>query len=766
MIEQLNPAQRQAVTYPEQHVLVLAGAGSGKTRVLTTRIAWLIQQKGVSPYAFLAVTFTNKAAREMLARIEALLPIDTQGLWVGTFHGLCNRLLRYHHRDAGLPQGFQILDSADQLAAIRRLFKSLNYDESQFTPRDMQHYINSCKEQGLRADACPAQTKIEQHMREFYAQYQQQCEREGVVDFAELLLRAYELLQNNSILRQHYQERFKHLLVDEFQDTNPLQYAWLTLLAGENSSIFAVGDDDQSIYAFRGADVSNMYRFEQDYARDHVIRLEQNYRSSGHILDAANQLIAGNQTRLGKKLWTDAGQGEPISLQVLDTDQLEAQWVLDEIQKLLDAGTAAQEIAVLYRSNAQSRVIEHHLFTAGIPYRVYGGLRFFERQEIKHVLAYLRLLDNPDDDTSWLRVVNFPTRGIGARSLEQLGAQAQEHNSSLYRAVPYMTGRAGSNLAAFVQLLQDMRQAAQQQTLPELLQYVIRQSGLAEHYQKQKEGQERLENLQELVNAAAVFVQEEGLQNFAAGQIPDAPNIDAQGGLAAEIGAAPVTPMSPLGAFLTHASLEAGDTQAERGQQAIQLMTVHAAKGLEFDAVFLTGLEEGIFPHERSLDSLDDIEEERRLMYVAMTRARQKLFLTRAHTRMLHGQRRYYHNSRFIDELPAENMRKLAAQPGGFAAADSANWGQQLGPNMGSWQPKSGRRASAVYGGSLRTQAVTVNGKEFRIGMGVEHPRFGVGTILRVSGSGDDAQAEIQFQQAGKKNLALAIAKLDIIAGT
>ncbi len=754
MIEQLNDAQRQAVTFPHEHVLVLAGAGSGKTRVLTSRIAWLIQQQGISPYSFLAVTFTNKAAREMLTRIESMLPIDTRGMWVGTFHGLCNRLLRHHYKDAGLPQTFQILDSADQLAAIRRLFKELGYDESLFTPRDMQHFINRCKEDGVRPEGCSALDKRDQLMIDFYRRYQEQCEREGVVDFSELLLRAYELLKNNSILRTHYQQRFTHLLVDEFQDTNPLQYAWLTLLAGESGRIFAVGDDDQSIYAFRGADVSNMYDFEQNYARNNIIRLEQNYRSSGHILDAANALIAANQTRLGKQLWTAAGQGERIQIQAQDTDSLEAQWVVAEIQLLIESGVNAAEIAVLYRSNAQSRVIEHSLFSAGLPYRVYGGLRFFERQEIKHVLAYLRLIDNPNDDTSWLRVVNFPTRGIGARSLEQLNAYAQEYECSLYRAVPYMSGRAGTNLLRFVHLIQELAYFAQHHTLPELIQHVIEHSGLAEHYRNQKEGQERLENLQELVNAAVLFAQEEGVQDHPAGQIPTATYADAVV-LSEDTVVPPLAAMSPLAAFLTHASLEAGDTQAVQGRQAVQLMTVHAAKGLEFDVVFVTGLEEGIFPHERSLDSSEALEEERRLMYVAMTRARKKLFLTRAHTRMLHGQRRYYQSSRFLDELPEDNVHWLSPKPGQFTAPAGMSWGRAAVPDMRHWSPQHG----------LRRQAVHVNGKDFRIGQGVRHPKFGEGTILSVSGQGENAQAEIHFRVAGKKTLALAIAKLEITAG-
>ena len=445
----------------------------------------------------------------MLTRLQSLLPINTRGMWVGTFHGLCNRLLRTHFRDAGLIQSFQILDSADQLAAIRRLIKAGGIDDTKFPPRDVQRFINSNKEEGLRPDAVEAYDPHRRRLIEIYQLYQDQCEREGVVDFAELLLRAYELLQRNAPIREHYQQRFKHILVDEFQDTNRLQYLWLKLLAGGGAAIFAVGDDDQSIYAFRGADVGNMADFERNYARGNVVKLEQNYRSSGHILEAANALIAQNSSRLGKNLWTDAGEGELIRITEQPSDALEAEWVVDEVRALINEGRPHNEIAVLYRSNAQSRVLEHHLFSSGIAYKVYGGQRFFERQEVKHVLAYLRLIDNPNDDTSWLRVVNFPTRGIGARSLEVLGDHAQQYGLSLYRAVPYMTGRAGTNLSAFVSLIQALASEAQILTLPELIQQVVHDSGLLAHYQADREGVDRLENLQELVNAAAVFVGEE-----------------------------------------------------------------------------------------------------------------------------------------------------------------------------------------------------------------------------------------------------------------
>lgn len=764
MIEGLNPQQGQAVTQAPEHTLVLAGAGSGKTRVLTTRMAWLMQQQQLSPFSLLAVTFTNKAAREMLTRLQSLIPINTRGMWVGTFHGLCNRLLRTHYRDAGLVQSFQILDSADQLAAIRRMIKAAGIDDAKFPPRDVQRFINANKEEGLRPDAVEAYDPHRRRLVEMYQLYQDQCEREGVVDFAELLLRAYELLQRNAPIREHYQQRFSHILVDEFQDTNRLQYAWLTLLAGGGAAIFAVGDDDQSIYAFRGANVGNMADFERNYAHGNVIKLEQNYRSSGHILDAANALISQNSSRLGKNLWTDAGEGELIRISEQASDALEAEWVVDEVRALINEGRPQNEIAIVYRSNAQSRVLEHRLFSSGIPYRVYGGQRFFERQEIKHVLAYLRLINNPNDDTSWLRVVNFPTRGIGARSLEVLGDHAQEYDVSLYRAVPYMSGRAGTNLNAFVTMIQSMANEAQVLTLPELIQQVVHDSGLLAHYQADREGAERLENLQELVNAAAVFVSEDGFADLPAGRIPDAvPGSQPAEGLAP--GVTELGPMSPLAAFLSHASLEAGDNQAQAGQEAVQLMTIHAAKGLEFDAVFITGLEEGLFPHDNSLSEPGGIEEERRLMYVAMTRARERLYITLAQSRMLHGQTRYAMRSRFLDELPEEDVKWLTPRvaPVRADATERASWGGAFRRGM-SWKAPAG--SSLVPNtSSVMSNGVVVGDNHYRIGQGVRHTKFGDGTILTLSGSGNEAQAQIQFREIGTKTLALGIAKLEIIAG-
>jgi len=762
MIEKLNPEQQAAVTLPPHHALVLAGAGSGKTRVLTTRMAWLIQTGQVSPFGLLAVTFTNKAAREMLTRLSSLMPINTRGMWVGTFHGLCNRMLRAHYRDAGLSQTFQILDTADQLAAIKRLLKGAGIDDEKYPPRDVQRFINSAKEEGRRPNDVEAWDPFRRRMVEIYQLYQDQCEREGVVDFAELLLRAYELLLRNAPIREHYQRRFQHILVDEFQDTNALQFRWLKLLAGTQAAIFAVGDDDQSIYAFRGANVGNMAEFERDYAKGTVIRLEQNYRSYGHILDSANALIAHNTARLGKNLWTEQGEGEPVRVVELASDLLEAQWIVDETKALISEGRERREIAVLYRSNAQSRVIEHALFSAGIPYKVYGGLRFFERQEIKHALAYLRLLDNPHDDTSWLRVVNFPARGIGARTLEQLSDLARQGNTSLYKAVPLMSGKGGTSLLRFAEMVQSMAHEAQVLTLPELVEHVVYHSGLREHYQGEREGADRLENLQELVNAAAVFAAEEHFDDLPAGRVVmQGDTVPETGEILPPEGVDAMALMSPLAAFLSHASLEAGDNQAQAGQDAVQLMTVHAAKGLEFDIVFITGVEEGLFPHENSLVDAAGLEEERRLMYVAITRARERLYLTLAQSRMLHGQTRYAMRSRFLDEIPDEHLKWLTPREGKRLSMESA-WsgayrrGDAYGrPSTGTAAPKAARSVAS---------GVQVGDKQFRIGQGVRHAKFGEGTIIGLSGSGQDAQAQVQFREVGTKTLALGIAKLDIIA--
>ena len=730
ILEGLNDQQLEAVTLPHASALILAGAGSGKTRVLTTRIAWLIQTGQVSPLSVLAVTFTNKAAREMLTRISAMLPINTRGMWVGTFHGLCNRLLRAHHRDAGLPQTFQILDSADQLSMVKRVMKGLGVDDEKYPPRQAQYFINANKEEGLRADAVEVVDDFSRRLLDVYAAYDTQCNREGVVDFAELLLRCYELLQKNEILRNHYQGRFKHILVDEFQDTNRLQYMWLKLLAGPDTNVMAVGDDDQSIYAFRGARTGNMLDFENDFGVEKVIKLEQNYRSHGNILDAANALIRNNQARLGKNLWTSEGKGEPLRVYEAATDVDEAAYILDEVRALKNEGVALSDMALLYRSNAQSRVLEHALFNAGIAYRVYGGLRFFERQEIKHALAYLRLIANPEDDGALLRVINFPTRGIGNRTLEQIQVISERSGISLWQAACSSppTGRAGAAIGAFVRLIESMRSATESLPLPEQVEHVIEASALIEHYRKEREGADRVENLEELVNAAASFVTEEGLANYEA----DSANAAAAGPDAPE-----AVELDPLSAFLAHASLEAGENQAAAGADALQLMTVHSAKGLEFHTVFISGLEEGLFPHENSLSADGGLEEERRLMYVAMTRARRRLYLTQAQTRMLHGQTRYNVASRFLDEVPQELLKRLNVSARPFA------------PGGNSTAPPAPR---------TRTRSVTVGG--FRIGQQVMHPKFGNGVIVQADGSGKDARVQVNFRNDGLKWLALEYAKL------
>jgi len=758
LLDNLNAPQHAAVTIEPRHALVLAGAGSGKTRVLTTRMAWLIQTGQVSPHGLMAVTFTNKAAREMLTRISALLPINTRGMWIGTFHGLCNRMLRAHYRDAGLPQTFQILDTADQLSAIKRLLKGAGVDDEKYPPRQLQHFINAAKEEGLRHTEVEAYDSFNRQMVELYGMYDAQCQREGVVDFPELLLRCYELLTHNAPIREHYQHRFRHILVDEFQDTNRLQYRWLKLLAGGGAALFAVGDDDQSIYAFRGANVGNMAEFEREYAHERVIRLEQNYRSHGHILDAANTLIRNNSGRLGKNLWTDQGHGEPIRVYEALSDAQEAQWVIEEIRSLVGEGRLRREIAILYRSNAQSRVLEHALFSSGIPYKVYGGLRFFERQEVKHALAYLRLMENPHDDTAWMRVVNFPARGIGARTLEQQADIARLHNCSLYAAVSQVPGRGGNNLAQFAGLIDRMRFETQNLPLHEIVDHVIEASGLIQHYLQEKEGAERIENLRELVNAAAAFAAEDGYG------LADA------GALAQTLPEAGVELPSPLAAFLSHAALEAGDNQASEGQDAVQLMTVHAAKGLEFEAVFITGLEEGLFPHENSVLEQSGLEEERRLMYVAVTRARERLYLSFSQTRMLHGQTRYNMRSRFLSEVPEESLKWLTPRNGRAKAVDTAGgwgraaWGEDSerggfsrpakdAPYVGSSEGYSSRRTSDA--------GVEVNGRTFKVGQSVAHPKFGEGVIVSLMGSGQDAQVQVNFGGVGTKTLALAMAKLD-----
>ncbi|MDI1310136.1 MAG: DNA helicase II [Methylotenera sp.] len=723
LLSGLNNKQLEAVTLPQQSALILAGAGSGKTRVLTARIAWLIQTGQVSPTGLLAVTFTNKAAKEMLTRITASLPINTRGMWVGTFHGLCNRLLRAHHREAGLPASFQILDIADQLSVIKRLMKLMNVDDEKFPPKQVQNFINGCKDEGLRAHAVEAYDPHSTKMREIFDEYDKQCQRDGVADFAELLLRCYELLERDANIRGHYQSRFKYILVDEFQDTNRLQYLWLKLLAGEDNCMFAVGDDDQSIYGFRGARVGNMRDFEKDFKVQNVVKLEENYRSHSNILDAANAIISHNNNRLGKNLWTSAGAGEPVRVYDAYNDTDEAQFIVDEIKMLHCEGTSLGEIALLYRSNAQSRILEQALFNANLPYRVYGGLRFFERAEIKHALAYMRLIANANDDTALLRVINFPTRGIGARSLEQLQEVARAENCSIWQAAINKVGNGklgAKGIEGFVALIRQMVDHAYGISLRELTELAITMSGLTAHYENDKEGEDRIENLKELVTAAVSFTNKDfGNHN----------NVDGE------------TEQDLLTQFLSHASLEAGEHQADVGREALQLMTVHASKGLEFKAVFISGLEEGLCPHEQSLFENAGLEEERRLMYVAVTRARQRLYLSHAQSRMLHGKVRYGIPSRFLDEIPEELLKRLNSKP---AARSGSNRDYSELPAMMSKQQSSNQK----------------NAMPWKIGQQVAHTKFGNGVVVSYEGNANDMRVQVNFGREGLKWLALEFAKL------
>lgn len=724
LLSGLNPEQLSAVTWPPQSALVLAGAGSGKTRVLTTRIAWLLQSGQASVHSIMAVTFTNKAAKEMQMRLAAMTSVNVRAMWLGTFHGLCHRFLRLHYKDAGLPSAFQILDSGDQLSLIKRLLKSLNIAEEIIASRSLQGFINAQKENGLRADALHAPDPHTQRMIECYAEYDKICRREGVVDFAELMLCSYELLQRNEVLRNHYSQRFNHILVDEFQDTNKLQYAWLKLIAGEHAAVFAVGDDDQSIYRFRGAHVGNMTALMHEFSIEEPIKLEQNYRSDGNILTAANAVIGNNAERLGKNLRTDAEDGEKLRFQAAPTDFDEAQFIIDEAKALQREGWPLDQMAVLYRSNAQSRVIEQALFRSGVPYKIYGGLRFYERQEIKHALAYLRLAVNPDDDNALLRVINFPPRGIGSRTVENIQAAAREQGVSLWQAACSMGSKA-AKVAAFVRLIETLQAQAPTVPLQEMLLGTIHESGLADYYKNQKgDQQERLDNLEELVNAAVAFKPHES--NFEI--LPEG---------------AEENPLFPILAFLSNAALESGENQASEGEEALQLMTVHAAKGLEFQAVFLTGLEEGLFPSEYSLAEKGGLEEERRLMYVAITRARKRLYLSMAQQRLLHGQTHFGVRSRFVDEIPPEVLHYLTVSPkqsyhvGGSAKANKT-------AEVNSYQ------AAQDYDG-------------FRIGQNVRHNKFGTGVIIEALNKGESARLTINFGKNGIKELDTAFAKLEAV---
>ncbi len=760
IFKSLNDPQKDAVSYDDGSMLVLAGAGSGKTKVLTTRIVWLISSGRVNTGSILAVTFTNKASKEMLLRVSSLVPYNLRGMWIGTFHGLCNRMLRMHHKDAALPESFQILDIQDQLSSIKRLMKIKKIDPEIIIPKDVQKFINSAKEQGLRAKDIDDSEGFNRKYIDLYDSYDDQCQREGVVDFGELLLRSLELLQRNNELRLHYQNRFKHILIDEFQDTNALQYAWIKLLSNKDPNVFAVGDDDQSIYGFRGADVSNMERFRKEFKVKNIIRLEQNYRSYGYILDAANALIKNNNDRLGKNLWTDSGMGDQIKVVEALDDSFEANWLVDEISSLIRSNVCPSEIAILYRSNAQSRVLEHQINKRGISYRVYGGFRFYDRAEIKHALAYLRLIENSNDDTAFLRIVNFPPRKIGAKSVETLQQIAGLNGCSLYESISYAEGKLSKNIKLFYDLIEKMRLDSIALPLAEMVDLVIKNSGLLDYYASERDGSERLENLKELVTAASGFLSEEKIDttipsDFGIASEQDQ-NLNSKNNNIIEEDLNVDLNLSPLTKFLTHASLESGESQAEVGKEAIQLMTVHSAKGLEYDVIFITGLEEGLFPHENSLIEVDGLEEERRLMYVAITRAKKQLYFSFAQMRKLYGQFRYHKRSRFIEEIPNDNLKWV------FSAQQNLSSSSDVSLDYLSNQKNQTLLSDNFYSNSV-SSGVSDKSSIYKIGKSVHHNKFGNGVILNLEGLGSDARAEVKFENNGTKWLALSIAKLNII---
>jgi DNA helicase-2/ATP-dependent DNA helicase PcrA len=720
LLDPLNDAQRQAVTAPLAPTLVLAGAGSGKTRVLTHRVAWLAQVEGVSPHGILAVTCPNPAAGEMRARIEAQLGLPSAPLWIGTFHGIAHRLLRMHWREAGLPQGFSILDAEDQQRLVKRIIRGLGLDEARWVPREVTWFINAQKDEGLR----PKHLKDDgdatrRQMIKLYEAYEEACRRNGVVDFAELLLRSHELWREAPGLVEHYRARFGHVLVDEFQDTNTIQYSWMKALVGSTGIPFVVGDDDQSIYRWRGARVENLQQFRRDFPGVQLFRLEQNYRSTGNILAAANAIIANNSGRIGKKLWTEGGRGDRIRLYRAWNERDEAEFVVNRIREWVSRGGSRRDTAILYRSNAQSRVFEEYLLAARVPYRVYGGLRFFERQEIKDALAYLRLLANRDDDASFERVVNLPTRGIGARTLEVLRAYAKAHSVSLWRsAAPCsaeLGARASGCLQAFLALVEKLDTDTRDLPLHEQVDHVIQASGLAGHYQKEKadKGEARLENLEELVSAARGFEPEDG----------DLP---------------------ALMAFLSHAVLESGEGQAEEWEDCVQMMTLHSAKGLEFPVVFLCGLEDGLFPHQRSIMDVQGLEEERRLCYVGATRAMRQLYLTFAEQRRMHGMDSYGAPSRFLAEIPADLIEEVRPR---VQVSRPAYVPQQRAP-----APSQSRQCFTDDApGSLR------------LGQRVRHQKFGDGVVLGLEGQGSNARVQVNFERQGSKWLMMGYANLEVV---
>ena len=708
ILDGLNTAQREAVAAPPGNILVLAGAGSGKTRVLVHRIAWHLEMQQAPPRGILAVTFTNKAAWEMRARIGALLERSIGGMWAGTFHGLAHRMLRLHWQEAGLPNSFQILDSDDQLRLLRRTARELNLGEDPDLAKRAQWFINSQKDAGLRPQHIEGRDNPEhEQLIALYRNYQRTCERGGLVDFTELLLRSHELLREQENLLQQYQDRFRHILVDEFQDTNNLQYAWLRLLAGQHNHLFAVGDDDQSIYSWRGARIENMQRFEQDFPAPRLFRLEQNYRSTGNILQAANALIANNDERLGKDLWTEGEQGDQLELYAAYNGHDEARFVVERVRADRDK-TPLRENAILYRVGASSRVLEEALMQARLPYKVFGGFRFYERMEVKDALAYLRLADNREDDAAFERIVNTPPRGIGERSLEELRACARKNNTPLWRAAgtlithKLLPARSQSALAQFMELVEGMAQSVSGKSLEQAMDSVIRDSGLTEHYRKEKgeRGLARIENLQELVSAAGQFAVDQEVHGE----------------------------LEPLTAFLSHAALEAGETQADDASDAVNLMTLHTAKGLEFDRVYLVGMEEGQFPHRRSLDNPAQLEEERRLCYVGITRARKKLTLSYAQHRLMYGSESYPKPSRFLSEIPAELIDKI--------------------------------RLGGTVNRDFSSQPAPAADAPFNPGQRVVHARFGEGTVLNMEGRGSHTRVQVNFEAAGTKWLVLAYAGL------
>lgn len=714
LLDQLNEKQRDAVAAPPSDMLVLAGAGSGKTRVLVHRMAWLMEVEHIAPFSILAVTFTNKAAKEMRGRVESLMASPLNSMWIGTFHGLAHRLLRSHYAEAGLPENFQILDSDDQFRLVRRVLKSLNLDEKNWAPKHVQWYINGNKDEGLRAQHIETHgDQTQQKMREIYLAYQQTCDRSGLVDFAELLLRAHELWVNNPTLLQHYQQRFRAVLVDEFQDTNNIQYAWLRLLSCQNNHMMIVGDDDQSIYGWRGANVENIQHFLRDYPNTKTIRLEQNYRSTANILNAANAVIDNNQGRLGKELWTEDGEGELISLYSGFNELDEARFIVARIKEFSTNGNALADCAILYRNNAQSRVLEEALLQESVAYRIYGGLRFFERQEIRHALAYLRLVNQPIDDAAFERIVNTPTRGLGDKTLSQVRELARNNDQPMWQAAleilrdKKLNGRAANALQAFIEIILQLQTDIQSMPLQQQADHVIKHSGLFAMYKAEKgeKAQSRIENLEELVTACKQFEPPEEAEN-----------------------------MSPLSAFLAHASLEAGESQADVHQDAVQMMTIHSAKGLEFPLVVLAGVEEGMFPSQMSHEEPGRLEEERRLCYVGMTRAMEKLYITYAESRRLYGQDKYHTPSRFIKEIPSSCIEEVRLRT------------TISRPVQNRFQPATSHNAFDSIG--------------FQLGQRVSHPKFSEGTVLNYEGSGEHARIEVNFDSFGTKWLMMAYARL------